>query len=115
MNELVAMHQAGKQTTIPILYMSGHEAFQFTDNQRAALKQYILDGGSLLGEACCGRDEFADSFRREVVGMFPDRGFDLLEIDHPIYRAYYPYHKDKVHYLLYDGGVKKEFEGPPQL
>ena len=37
----------------------------------------------------------------------------LLEIDHPIYRAFYPY--TNVHYLTHDGGVKKETQGPPQL
>jgi hypothetical protein len=115
-NELTALHAAGKSCTIPILYMSGHEAFQFTDAQRAAVRQYVLDGGTFLGDACCGRPEFADSFRREVRAMFPDRAFELLEVDHPIFRAYYPYNKDHpVHYRLFDGGVKKEFQGPPQL
>jgi hypothetical protein len=112
-NELAALHKAGKQCNIPILYMSGHEAFEFSDAQRAAIKQYVLDGGTFLGDACCGRPEFADSFRREVRKMFPDRSFDLLEVDHPIFRAFYSY--DTVHYLIYDGGVKKEYQAPPQL
>ncbi|HKI30464.1 MAG TPA: DUF4159 domain-containing protein [Gemmataceae bacterium] len=112
-NEVVAAHKADKPTNVPVLYMSGHEAFQFTDAQRAAVKQYVLDGGTLLGDACCGRPEFADSFRREVKAMFPDRSFDLLESDHPIYRAYYKY--TKVNYLIWDNGTKKEFQGPPQL
>jgi hypothetical protein len=112
-NEVVALHKANKQCKIPILYMSGHEAFDFSDTQRAALRQYVLDGGTFLGDACCGRPEFADSFRREVRKIFPDRSFDLLEVDHPIYRAYYPY--TKLHYIVYDGAVKKEFQGPPQL
>jgi hypothetical protein len=112
-NELVAVHAEGKQSKIPILYISGHEAFEFTPDQRAAIVQYVLDGGTLLGDACCGRTEFASSFRREVALMFPDRAFDLLETDHPIYRAYYPY--SNVHYRTYDGGVLNEFQGPPQL
>jgi hypothetical protein len=73
----------------------------------------VLDGGTLLGDACCGRPEFVASFRAEVRALFPDRAFDLLEVDHPIYRAFYPY--TNVHYAEYDGGVKKEFQGPPQL
>jgi hypothetical protein len=112
-NELAALHQAGKQSKIPILYISGHEAFEFTPEQRDAVRQYVLDGGTLLGDACCGRPDFASSFRREVTIMFPDRDFDLLEIDHPIFRAYYPY--TNVHYRAYDGGVMNEFQGPPQL
>jgi hypothetical protein len=112
-NELTALHKDNKPCNIPILYMSGHEAFEFSDAQRAAIKQYVLDGGTLLGDACCGRPEFADSFRREVRLMFPNRSFDRLETDHPIYRAYYPY--TNVHYLVYDNGVKKEFQAPPDL
>jgi hypothetical protein len=111
--ELVALHKAGKPSKIPLLYVSGHEAFAFTPDQRAAIRQYVLDGGTLLGDACCGRPEFVASFRAEVRALFPDRAFDLLEVDHPIYRAFYPY--TNVHYLEYDGGVKKEFQGPPQL
>jgi hypothetical protein len=111
--ELVAQHRAKKPCTIPILYLSGHEAFEFTAAQREAIRQYVLDGGTLLGDACCGRPEFADSFRREVRAMFPDRAFERLEVDHPIFRAYYPY--TNVHYMLYDGAAKKEFQGPPEL
>src|SRR6516162_3716482 len=39
-NELVALHKAAKQCTIPTLYISGHEAFTFTPDQRVALLQY---------------------------------------------------------------------------
>src|SRR5437870_5298820 len=53
-NELVALHKAGKGSNIPILYMSGHEAFEFTKDQREAVRQYVLDGGTLFGDACCG-------------------------------------------------------------
>jgi hypothetical protein len=112
-NELVAQHKAGKQCTIPVLYMSGHEAFEFSDDQRTALKQYVLDGGTFLGDACCGRPEFADSFKKEVKKMFPDRAFEMLEVDHPIFRSFYNY--QTVHYLIYDEGQKKEFQAPPQL
>jgi hypothetical protein len=113
LSELVTLHKEGKPCKIPILYMSGHEAFQFDDAERAAIRQYVLDGGTFLGDACCGRPEFAGSFQQEVKAMFPDRSFDMLEVDHPIYRAYYPY--TKLNYILYEGAIKKEFQGPPQL
>ncbi len=112
-NELVAAHKAAQQSKIPILYVSGHEAFEFTADQRAAIRQYVLDGGTLLGDACCGRTEFATSFRNEAVKLFPDRSFDVLQVDHPIFRAFYPY--SNVHYLSYDGAVKNEDQGPAQL
>jgi hypothetical protein len=112
-NELVAKHKAGKQCPIPILYMSGHEPFQFNDAQRAAIKQYVQDGGTFLGDACCGREEFADSFRKEVLAMFPDRAFETLELDHPIFKAFYKY--TSVNYIEYIDGKRRESKGPPKL
>src|SRR5438132_618623 len=91
MKELVELHKAGGQCKIPCLYISGHEAFTFSNDERAALVQYLVDGGTLLGDACCGRTEFATSFRTEVKKMFPLRAFDLLELDHPIFRAFHKY------------------------
>jgi len=111
--EVVANYKAGKKTKIPILYISGHDRFGFSPDERAALRQYILDGGTLLGDACCGREEFRVSFMGEVQRMFSDRSFDRLEIDHPIYRAYYPY--TNVHYRYFEDGVQHDTQGPPQV
>src|SRR5262245_15796590 len=90
-NELVALWKTGQQLKIPCLYISGHEAFTFTEDQRQAIRQYLLDGGTLLADACCGRSEFTGSLRGEVKKIFPDRAFDLLEMDHPVYRAFHKY------------------------
>src|SRR4051812_3499949 len=57
--EVVALHKAKKECKVPALYFSGHEAFTFSDAERAALAQYLLDGGSIVGDSCCGRTEFA--------------------------------------------------------
>jgi hypothetical protein len=111
--EVVAQHQAGRSCKIPLLYISGHEAFEFSEEERAALRQYVYDGGTLLGDACCGREEFATSFQREVRALFPQRAFDLLQIDHPVFRAFYRY--ATVHYRLFRGGVKQEYEGAPRI
>src|SRR5579885_1511613 len=43
-NEVVGTYKAKKQLLIPALYISGHEAFNFTDEQRDALKLYLADG-----------------------------------------------------------------------
>lgn len=112
-DELVAKHKAGQRTKIPLLYVSGHEAFEFTLDEREAVRKYLFDGGTLLGDACCGRSEFAESFRREVRELLPNRSFDLLQIDHPIYRAFYRY--ATVHYRAFKGGVKNEYEAAPEM
>lgn len=112
-DELVALYKANSKCKVPIIYISGHEAFEFTPEQRMALKRYVFDGGTLLGDACCGRREFAESFRKEVFTIFENRSFDLLEVDHPILRAFYAY--SNVHYRTFTGAVKQEFQGPPQI
>jgi hypothetical protein len=112
-NELVSHNKAGKSCTIPILYMSGHEPFEFTEDQRAAIKQYVLDGGTFLGDACCGRVEFAESFKREMLAIFKDREWHQLEVDNPVFRSYYTY--DKVNFIRWVDGTKREFQGPPEL
>jgi hypothetical protein len=112
-NEVVATYKAGTQVKIPCLYISGHEAFTFSDEQREAVRQYVLDGGTLLGDACCGRPEFASSFRAEAKRMFPDRALDLLERDHPVFRAFHKY--TSVNMRSYKLGVKSDSEGPPEL
>jgi hypothetical protein len=112
-NEVVATYKGKKQLLVPALYISGHEAFTFTDEQREALKLYLADGGTLIGDACCGRTEFAQSFRAEVRAMFPDRSFDRLDLDHALFRAFYKY--STVNYIKYDGALKQEFQGAPQI
>src|SRR5436305_6209539 len=67
--ELVALHKAKKECKVPALYISGHDSFSFSAEQRAALEQYLLDGGTLVGDACCGRTEFAESFRAEMKAV----------------------------------------------
>src|SRR3954469_7584783 len=41
LDELVAIYKAKKECKIPALYVSGHEAFAFTEEQREALKLYL--------------------------------------------------------------------------
>ena len=112
-DELVAKLKNGEQVAIPIVYMTGHDDFSLTAGQRGALRQYLLDGGTLFGEACCGQTPFATAFRREVLAIFPDRAFDLLEPDHPLFHAYYPY--VNVHEQLWKDGAKNETQITPVI
>ncbi len=112
-DELVAMQREGKTYTVPILYMTGYEAFSFTPEQRTALQAYLVDGGTLLGTAALGSKQFTESFSKEIKTMFPDRRFDVLPLDHPILRAYYPY--SNVHYFQASEGVNSKSEGPAVL
>ena len=110
-DELTAKVKAGEKVTIPIVYMTGHDDFTLTAEQRGALRQYVLDGGTLFGEACCGQPPFAAAFRREVLAMFPDRAFALLEPDNPLFHAYYPY--VNIHEQVWKDDVKSENQIAP--
>jgi hypothetical protein len=112
-NEVVALYQAKKECKIPALYVSGHEAFEFTPEQRAALTQYLFDGGTLIGDACCGRKEFADSFKTEIARILPRRELFRLELDHPIFRAFHKY--TTVNFRSFVAGIKSDSVGPPEM
>jgi len=75
--------------SVPMLYRTGHDAFTLTEAERAAIRDHVGRGGFIYFDACCGRKEFADSVRRELAAIFPERPLRRLEPDHPIYRSCY--------------------------
>ena len=76
-------------TRLPMLYRTGHNAFTFTPDERERLREYVLKGGFILFETCCGRKEFAESARKELAQIFPERPLEKLASDHPLYRCYF--------------------------
>jgi len=77
-------------TELPILYFTGWKQIpDFDDATIAKLRQYLMDGGTLVVHSSCGRPEFNDSFRRQIVKIFPDRELLPIGADHPIYSSYY--------------------------
>ncbi len=111
--ELVALYKAKREVKVPALYFSGHEAFTLSLDERTALTQYLHDGGTLLADSCCGREEFAGSFRAEMKKMFPDRPMDRLELDHPVFRSFHKY--TTVNFRSFSGRTKVDTVGPPEL
>jgi len=74
---------------MPALYRTGHYGFTFTPAQRANLRKYAIDGGFIIFDACCGREEFANSVRSELALIFPEAKLERLPPDHPIFHCYY--------------------------
>ncbi|HUU44061.1 MAG TPA: DUF4159 domain-containing protein [Planctomycetota bacterium] len=54
----------------PILHISGHDALDFNDAEKAKLKAYVAGGGTILAQACCSRKPFDESFRALVKELF---------------------------------------------
>lgn len=72
----------------PFLYLTGHGTVRFSVQERAALREYLLDGGFLHADDNYGLDE---SIRRELAALFPDRELVELPPDHPIYHVFYEF------------------------
>jgi len=71
----------------PVLYLTGHGAFELAEAQRKALAGYLDRGGFLWAHACCGREAFDKALRRLVGEMFPGATLRRLPPDHPLYNG----------------------------
>ncbi len=74
----------------PILYMTGHEEFRLSDEEVQHLRRYLMAGGVLIANACCGRKGFDRAFRREIARVLPDRRLERIPLDHPVFRSVFP-------------------------
>jgi hypothetical protein len=61
-----------------MLYVAGSGPLDFTDAETAKLKQYIEEGGLLVGNADCGSTVFSNSFVQLAQKMFPSYQFRPL-------------------------------------
>ena len=74
---------------MPALLFAGHNKFELTDEVRQKLARYVMDGGTIIGDACCGWNDFAESFRREMELIFPGRPLRKMLPEEPVYSSYY--------------------------
>jgi len=70
----------------PILYISGHKKLDFNDAEKAKLKAYVAGGGTILGQACCSKKEFDESFRSVMKELFAG-DFVKLAQGHALYKS----------------------------
>ena len=68
--------------SVPYLHMTGHGNVHFSDAEVPVLRRWLLQGGFLHASDNYGMDE---SFRREMLRLFPDRPLVEVPIDHPVY------------------------------
>ena len=93
---------------LPALLFAGHNGFQLGDEVRQRLARYVLDGGMIIGDACCGWKDFNESFRREMQAIFPDRPLRKLTPDDPLFSSYY-----KLGNFTYQKADGSRYEEPP--
>jgi len=86
--KVVDKNTAGVRIREPILYMCAYYPPNLKDDERQALRDYVLSGGSILIN-CCGQDSSFAGVKAELKAMFPGRPLRLLPPDHPIYRSHF--------------------------
>ena len=74
---------------LPILYITGHQPFAFTDKEIQKMRWYIRDGGMLMMSPCCGSNAFKNAAYTEMKKLFPQRPLRPITPDHPVYSCFY--------------------------
>ena len=89
---LTRQHTSGVRHRTPILYFCAYYPLDLTDEQREAIAEYVLGGGTLVVN-CCGRKQAYTSVRDELKQVFPELPLRTLPADHPLYHAFYTIQK----------------------
>ncbi len=95
---------------LPALLIAGHNSFELSDGIRSALGRYVADGGLILADACCGWNDFTESFRREIELIFPGRPLRKMLPEEPVFSSYY-----KLSSFTYKKGDGPEYSDAPCL
>jgi hypothetical protein len=69
----------------PILYLAGNQAIELTSEQQEKLRQFVEEGGIILGNADAVSSNFAGAFQKLGKSMFPAYDFAPLPENHVIY------------------------------
>jgi hypothetical protein len=70
----------------PILYISGGDRLSFTPEELRKLRQFVDEGGMIVGNADGGGERFTRSFKKLGSQLFGSYEFRMLPESHPIYR-----------------------------
>ncbi len=75
----------------PFLIVKGSEALRFSGEEKTRLKEFIDRGGFVFVDDTLGdpKGPFAESVRRLMGELYPDRTFQKLPIEHALFRAFF--------------------------
>jgi len=93
---------------VPLLYRTGHEPFTFSENTREKLRNYIIGGGTIIFDSCCGRQDFFNSSFNESKLIIPERPPYRLSKDHPIYHSFFDVDTIKYRKWVLETGLKND-------
>jgi hypothetical protein len=72
-------------TRTAIMYMHGRHDFALGKAEQDKLREYIVQGGSLFSDACCGVPAYDRSFRRLMEQLFKDNPLKRIPPDHELF------------------------------
>ncbi len=72
----------------PWIYMVEPGLMILEDEEVTILRKYLLNGGFLMADDFWGRPQWGN-FEREMKRVFPERKWQELEMDHPIFHTVY--------------------------
>src|SRR5207253_1405202 len=70
----------------PFIYMVEPGSLYLSDEEAEALRDYLLNGGFLMLDDFWGERQWAN-MEHELKKVFPNRNFEELSLDHPLYRC----------------------------
>ena len=75
----------------PFVYFTGAKDFRFTESEVQSLRKYLLQGGLVwVDNGLSGRRSQCDiAFRREMKRVLPDRYFEPIPMNHPVFSSFY--------------------------
>jgi hypothetical protein len=76
---------AATPAEIPVLYFSGGRSLNFTDQDREALRRYLLAGGMVWFDSVVGSPYFYKSALTELRLLLPEAQIRRLPEDHPVF------------------------------
>ncbi len=75
--------------TSPILFITGHEFPNFSQDQKERLGEFVMSGGTLLFEACCGSQGFRRGFRIFAEQLLPHYKLRPIDPNHAVFHSFY--------------------------
>jgi len=76
----------------PFVYLASAGRVVLTDEEAAALRQYLLNGGFIMADDFWGDDQWAH-FHEQIKRVFPNREPVELTLDHRIFHAVFDFKK----------------------
>lgn len=75
----------------PFVYLTGHKDFRLLDSEVTNLRDYLRLGGAIWADSALAgrRSRFDLAFRREMRRVLPDREFETVGLDHPMFNTFF--------------------------